>query len=209
MGAHTKLPRTGRSCYRAGMERPPAIDPGGYTVERYFGLVAAGEIGADDRVELLDGVIVAEPPQDPDHASGTSRVSHALVHAVGSRAVVRVQQPLVLGPFSAPEPDVAVVPGTLADYDRAHPTAALLVVEVSRTSLPVDRLSKSRVYAAANIPEYWILNLRDDWIEVMGAPDAAARRYGERRIVRRGDRITLRAFPDVSVPVNEILPGQS
>src|SRR5262245_11638743 len=122
-----------------------------YSVEQYFDLVTQGVLQPDDRVELLEGIIVAEPPMDPPHASGITRVDKALRRTCGDRSVIRAQQPFIVGGYSVPEPDVAVVPGTEADYDRQHPTHALLVVEVSASSLPQDRLTKSRIYAAAQV----------------------------------------------------------
>jgi len=65
-----------------------------------------------------------------------------------------------------PKPDTAVVGGRIADYDRAHPTTALLVVEVADSSLKQDRPTKRTIYAAAGIPEYWIVNLPDDCVEI-------------------------------------------
>jgi Uma2 family endonuclease len=177
-----------------------------YTVERYFELVETGVLHADDRVELLEGVIVAVSPQNPRHASATTRAHHALANALAHRAVVRVQMPLVLGSYSVPEPDVAVVPGTDADYDDAHPTTALLIVEVADSSLLQDRLTKSALYAAAGIPEYWLVNLRDDCIEVFRAPDPSTRRYAETRTRRRGEQIDLVACADAQVSVSDLLP---
>lgn len=177
----------------------------GYSVESYFGLVRSGELAPDDHVELLDGVIVAEPPQDPPHASAISRLTRCLGTAIGKSAVVRVQLPLIAGPFSVPEPDLAVVAGRDSDYDTKHPTAALLIVEVSFSSLPQDRLSKQRIYAAAACPEYWIVNLRDECVEVYRAPDVKARVYAERSVAYRGEELNLVAFPDVSVCVADLL----
>jgi Uma2 family endonuclease len=79
-------------------------------------------------------------------------------------------------------------------------------VTVSDSSLPQDRLSKSRIYAGAAIPEYWIVNLRDDCVELFRAPDASRRVYAERRTVFRGERVRLVAFPDTSVAVDDLLP---
>jgi len=130
---------------------PPAPSGSRYTRERYFALVEEGLLRADDRVELLEGMIVATSPQNPRHASATTRVYDALREALGRRAVIRVQLPLIAGAYSVPEPDVAVVPGRPADYDDAHPTTALLVVEVADSSLVEDRLTKAAIYAAADI----------------------------------------------------------
>ena len=179
-----------------------------YTTERYFGLVEEGTLSPDDHVELLEGVIVAEPPQEPRHASGTTRIADALREAIGRRAVLRVQLPLIAGRYSAPEPDVAVVPGKNSDYDRAHPATALLVVEVADSSLPQDRLTKSRIYAGAAVLEYWIVNLRDDCVEVFRRPDAETRLYAERQVAGRGDTLSLTAFPGSTIAVDDLLPGR-
>lgn len=178
-----------------------------YTVERYFGLVEQGVLGARDRVELLDGVIVAEPPMDPPHAAGITLVAQALEAVVQRRALIRVQAPFLVGPFSVPEPDVAVVPGTVADYFSQHPSTALLVVEISASTLQQDRLSKSRIYAGANVPEYWIVNLRDQLVEIFRAPDPAQRVYADRHSARRGERIVPVSFPDAHIGVDDIMPA--
>jgi len=176
------------------------------TVEQYFALVDQGLLEPDDRVELLDGVVVAMSPQNAPHAGNTSRVARALRRAVGERADVREEKPLIVGRHSVPEPDAAVVPVDPYDYTRSHPRAALLVVEVSDSSLPQDRLSKSRIYAGDGVPEYWIVNLRDERIEIMRDPDVRRRRYRETTTVRRGVRLELTALPGAGVLSDDLLP---
>jgi Uma2 family endonuclease len=178
----------------------------GYSVESYFGLVRSGDLSPDDHVELLDGVIVGEPPQDPPHASAITRLTRAVGDAIGKSGVIRVQLPLIAGPFSVPEPDLAVVAGSPSDYDTRHPTAALLIVEASLSSLPQDRLSKQRIYAAAACPEYWIVNLRDDCVEVYRQPDVEARIYQTRFVVRRGDEIEPVALSNARIRIDDLLP---
>lgn len=176
-----------------------------FTAERYFALVDEGVLQPDDRVELLEGVIVAMPLQNPPHAGYTSLVVSQLLRLVGDRAVVRPQAPLPLG-LSVPEPDIAVVPGVHADYLRHHPTTALLVVEVAHTSLPQDRPTKAAIYAAAGIPEYWIVNVRDRALEILRDPDRRLRLYADRRTAAPDEFVSLVALPDVRVPVASILP---
>jgi len=178
-----------------------------YTAARYLGLVEAGVLGPDDRVELLEGVIVAIAPQNPPHAAAIRRINDALRDAIGKRAIVSVQLPLIVGGYSVPEPDVAVLPGQQSDYDDAHPTSALLVVEVADTSLLQDRLSKAAIYAAAGIAEYWLVNLRDDCVEVFRAPESVASRYATTLIAHRGERLEILALPSASVAVSDLLPG--
>ena len=192
------------------MEPAPAepADLTRYTVERYFTLVDEGVLEPEDRVELLEGVVVSMSPRNPPHDTGITLVADALYEAVGRRAVIRVQCSLVIGRFSVPEPDVALVTGTPRDYTTAHPSTALLVVEVADSTLPQDRLTKSRLYAAAGIPEYWIVNLRDACVEIRRDPNVAARTYGSLTTVRAGERIELVALAGANVAVADLLPNR-
>jgi Uma2 family endonuclease len=174
-----------------------------WSVEEYFGLVHRGVLQPDDRVELLDGLIVAMSPQNPPHAAATSRVSRTLQLALGERAMVRVQMPIVLR-RSVPEPDVAVVANEPRDYADAHPRTALLVVEVADSSLPQDRLTKASLYARAEIGEYWVVNLVADRVEIYRDPTRGT--YSNVSAARPGERIELRAFSDTTIAVDDLLP---
>jgi Uma2 family endonuclease len=187
----------------------PAPQPelgGPFTVERYFALVDKGVLAPDDRVELLEGVVVAIAPQNTPHASGVARANIALIEAIGRRAVVRVQLSFIAGLYSVPEPDVAIVPGRYEDYDDAHPRTAILVVEVADSSLKQDRLTTAMIYAIAEVPEYWIVDVVHEQVEVHRDPDRRARRYRNVTVAERGDRIVPIAFPDVSIRVDDLLP---
>jgi len=184
----------------------PDAAPRRYTVHRYLALVDDGVLQPDDPVELLEGLIVAEPPANPPHASAVRRVEAALRAAVGPRAVICVQQPFLAGPYSLPEPDVAVVPGRLEDYDLVHPREALLVVEVADASLQQDRLTKAPIYAAAGVAEYWIVNLAAGQIEIFREPWPRRRRYATTAVARPGDMLALAALDQASVAVDDLLP---
>jgi Uma2 family endonuclease len=191
------------------MSRPAPADPvapAQWTTEQYLRLVDAGVLGADDRVELLEGVIVSMAPSNVGHDGAVGLVSQTFYRLVGAIAVVRVQLSFVAGPRSLPEPDVAIVPGDARDYEDRRPDTALLIVEVADSSLPEDRLTKAAIYASAGVPEYWIVNLRDGCLEVRRAPDAGSRRYTTVSIAQRGDVVVPVAMPDVSVPVDLLLP---
>jgi Uma2 family endonuclease len=181
------------------------IDPG-YDVEGYFGLVESGVLAASDHVELLEGVIVAAPPQAPLHAAVIMCVDAALRRVIASDTSVRVQLPFVAGPRSVPEPDFAVVPGSAADYLREHPRRALLVVEVSDRSLAQDRLSKSRIYAAAGVPEYWIVNVRERCLEIRLEPDRVRRVYSVEKRAVPGEDVLIRSI-DSRLAVADLFPG--
>ncbi len=179
----------------------------GYTVRGYFELVERRLIDADDHVELLEGMVVASPPQGPMHASVIMRVSKALMKAVGDRASVRSQLPFLVPPRSVPEPDFALVAGDAADYRDHHPDQALLVIEIADSSLPEDRLTKSRIYARAGVPEYWIVNIRDRRVEIHTSPDIAGRVYLTVRCAEIGETTEIRALPGAVVAVADLFPG--
>ena len=96
-------------------------------------------------------------PEGSRHAAVMDIAAHHLQRVFGSDFYVRIQHPLAVDDYSEPEPDIAVVRGAAHDYLDAHPTAAVLIVEISNESLPYDRTVKQRLYARCGIPEYWIL----------------------------------------------------
>lgn len=187
-----------------------AAGPAALTVERFLGLAEKGVLEADDRVELLSGVVVSMAPIDPAHAASVNRTEYALRRVIGDRAIVRTQSPLRAGDHSLPQPDVAVVPGRPEDYDREHPRSALLVVEVSGSTLSQDRITKAAIYAEAGIPEYWIVNLRDDRVEVHRDPIRQANRqaahYRSTTHHARGATLTPTALAGATVSVEDLLP---
>ena len=128
----------------------------GLLVREYDALVAAGLLD-DEPVELVEGELVRKMPQRPAHSEAVHRLLITLLAQVPDGWTVRSQAPLVAGDRSEPEPDLAVVEDR--SYRDHHPTSALLVVEVSRSSLAIDLGAKARVYAAAGVPDYWVLDV--------------------------------------------------
>lgn len=154
-----------------------------------------------ERVELLYGVIVAMSPKGTPHESAIQRLNRLFIKALDDRATIRVQSSFAASDRSQPEPDVAVVP--TGAYRDDHPAQAFLVVEVSDSSLPVDRKIKAQLYAESNVPEYWIVNVRDSIVEVH--TEIVRGEYTKVTPYRAGSRITLVSFPDVSFAVDDIL----
>jgi Uma2 family endonuclease len=91
--------------------------------------------------------------------------------AFGAGWEIRGQGPIALDEESEPEPDLAVVPGSFRDYEAAHPSRPVLVVEISETSLALDRVHKGSLYARAGLPDYWIVNLPEHALEVYRDPE--------------------------------------
>src|SRR6185369_3560914 len=179
-----------------------------YTAQRYFALAEEGLLSPDERVELLEGLIVAMAPQSPAHAAAVWRTTHALERCVSQGAIVRAQCSFIASEFSVPEPDVCIVEGSIEDYERVHPSRALLIVEIASSSLAPDRLTKSRIYAAAAIPQYWIVNLRDGVVESYTDPDPPARVYKRTVVHRRDETIRVVALPECSVRVEDLFPRE-
>ncbi len=175
-------------------------------VSEYFALVEEGLIAPDDRVELLEGIIVSMPPQSPLHAAGVTRVERRLREALPTATILRVQMPFMAGAISVPEPDVAVVRGNESDYIDRHPSSALLLVEVAVSSAVQDRLTKAPIYAAAGIRNYWLVNLRDECVEAFSGPLPEQRRYWRSETLRGDEILTLEAFPDVRIPAADLIP---
>ncbi|MGE0709092.1 MAG: Uma2 family endonuclease [Planctomycetota bacterium] len=164
-------------------------------------MVAMGLFDEDERIELLHGLLVQMSPIGPKHNYVVRRLTEGLVLALHGRATVSPQCSFAASDDSEPLPDMAVLP--LGDSKTEHPTQALLVIEVADSSLRKDRTIKRELYAAAQVLEYWVVNLQDDLIEVFREP-----RDGQYTSVRSeglGSSIALAAFPDVVVQVSDLL----
>jgi len=161
------------------------------------------------RIELIDGEILEMSPQEALHFATLAKLQKVLESAFGPSCWVRAQGPLALGASSEPEPDIAVVAGSIDDYSD-HPTSAVLVAEVSYSSLAFDRTDKASLYASTGIGEYWIVNLIDRQLEVHRTPERAATarfgfKYRDTQIVAPGDTISPLSLPGSSVSVSDFL----
>jgi Uma2 family endonuclease len=182
-----------------------------WTRAEYDRLIDAGFFQPGDPIELLGGQLVVAEPQGSYHFTAIRAVEHALRTAFGPGWDVRGQGPVALDDESEPEPDVAVVPGSFRDYRGAHPSRPVLVVEVSESSLALDRGPKAGLYARAGLADYWIVNLVSRVLEVRREPaaDAAAPfgwRYRSAAVLAPGDAIAPLASPGARIPVAELLP---
>lgn len=175
-----------------------------WTREEYDRLVAAGAFHPEVRAQLIQGEIVEMTPQSAVHATALRRTQKVLEAVFREGFDVRPQLPVALSSHSEPEPDIAVVSGSPEDYRRQHPTAAVLVVEIADTTLNFDRGRKQAMYAEAGIPDYWIVNLVDQVLEVYRLPRAST--YGATLRIRPSERISPLAAPDAGIVVADLLP---
>jgi Uma2 family endonuclease len=167
------------------------------SVGQYHAMIDAGILGSGDRVELLEGVLVEKMSKNPPHSYATGETRRALDRRLPAGWFAISQEPITF-PRSEPEPDVAVIKGNPRDFVRRHPGAddAELVIEISDATLDRDRILKKRIYAAAGIPFYWVLDLAHRRLEVYSAPNEGDYRrievYGPNEavnVVLRGEQI--------------------
>lgn len=187
----------------AGAELLRARRP--FTVAEYYQMAETGMLGPDERTELLDGEVVIQMPINSRHAGCVNLFNEVLLTLLTGRVVIAIQNPVRLGPFSEPQPDIAVLAPRVDRYRNAHPQPAdvLLLVEVADSSLDLDRHVKAPLYAAAGIRELWIVDLINAAVEVYRDPDE--RGYRNVRRFGHSDRITPAAFPDLSIAVDDLL----
>lgn len=176
----------------------------------YERLVDLGLFKPGEHLELLDGLLVVREPQNAPHATAVRAVQEALRRAFGPGWDVRPQLPVALDDDSEPEPDVAAVPGSYRDYRGAHPSRPALLVEIADATVSADR-RKGGLYARAGVPEYWIVNLMDQVLEVYRRPTTSALSrfgwaYAETQVLRRGEVVTPLAAPGGQVAVDDLLP---
>src|SRR5262249_4227161 len=177
-----------------------------FTVDEYYRMAKAGIIGPDDRVELIEGEIIQMSPIGVRHAGHVNRLNHLFVTTLRRRGVVSVQSPIQLNDYTEPEPDLIVLKPRSHYYasKKVRAEDALLIVEVSDTTLRYDRKIKRKLYAAAGIPEVWIENLEADELLVYREP--AGKAYRVSLTLRTGDSVSAIAFPDLKFTIDELLP---
>jgi Uma2 family endonuclease len=155
----------------------------------------------DERVELIDGLLVEMGPQGTRHAEVVARLNRLLMAVLLDRATVRIRSPFAIGDAAEPEPDVAVVP--LADYSGRYPETAFLIIEVAESSLAKDRLVKAELYARGGVPEYWLVDLDGRAVEVYRDPRDGVYRSMTR--LSEADTLKPQAFEDLSIAVATLL----
>ena len=144
---------------------PMAVRNRRFTADEYQRMGETGILSPGDRVELIDGDVLAMTPIGPRHAASVDRATRVFVtHVSGDEAIVRVQGPVRLSPYTEPEPDVVLLRPRADFYGSAHPGPAdvLLLVEVADSSIDFDRDVKAYVYAQSGVPEYWLVDLTED-----------------------------------------------
>ncbi len=182
-----------------------------FSVARYQRMVEAGILSSEDKVELLENYVVLKMPRNPPHDGTIDLISERLSPVVPKGWRLRCQLTIVLAD-SQPEPDFTFARGDARTYCTRHPTArdVCQLIEVADSSLLRDQRDKTRIYARANIPIYWIINLVDGRIEVYTDPSGptADPAYGSFQTYQPGDDLPLILDGNRvgTIPVADLIP---
>ncbi len=187
------------------LTRNPWVARRPLTVAEYHRMGEVGILGERDRVELIEGELIARSPIGNHHSGTVNALTRMLVRAVDDNGLVAVQNPVQLDDHSEPEPDFAVLKPRADDYRQATPRAdeVLLIIEVADSSLAYDRAVKRSLYARHGIPEFWIVNLAASEVEVCRAPMGDA--YTSVSRVGREGTLEPSLLPGVVIPVTALL----
>lgn len=179
-----------------------------FTVDEYDRMIAAGILSEDERLELLEGVILTMSPKGDPHSTATDRAAKCFIKRLDERALVKNQNPIRLNAHSEPEPDLVLAVPQEKEYSdrKPNPEDILLILEVSDTTLRTDRQKKGQLYAAAGIIQYLILNLKSRELEDYREPGADG--YRSKQTYGAEQSFSLVAFPDVTIGVGELLPPE-
>jgi Uma2 family endonuclease len=178
-----------------------------FSVDEYHRMIETCVFAPDDRVELLNGWIVTMSPHSPPHDTSIQLTRSAIESHLPHGWIARVQSSITLKD-SEPEPDVAIVVGGARRYSERHPAAAdiSLLVEVSESSLKLDRTVKGPTYAREGIAYFWIVNLSERKLETYSEPSSSG--YRQRRDYGADDTVplVLDGREVATIPVRELLP---
>ncbi len=175
------------------------------TADEVLRMVDAGILAEDEPVELLHGVLTARSPKSPAHSVVKARLVAWLGPGVAAAGqVLRIEDPLLVPDrTSLPEPDLAVVEG--GDHTAHHPTTALLVIEVAVSSLRVDTRVKPRLFAEADVAEYWVVDVPGHCIHTFARPDGG--RYADTGSACGGQVLAPRHVTADPLDVRTLLAG--
>ncbi|OIN58702.1 hypothetical protein BLX24_14180 [Arsenicibacter rosenii] len=177
-----------------------------FTVDAYHRMAETGILSENDRVELIKGELINMSPIGVRHAACVNKLTYLLGQFIGQKAIISVQNPIRLNRYSEPEPDIMLLRPRSDFYANAHPTAndVLLLIEVSETTLTYDRTTKLPLYAQADIPEVWIVNLAENQLEVYQTPTEAT--YQHRRFLSLTETVSIAQLSIPELAVRDIIP---
>jgi Uma2 family endonuclease len=180
------------------------IKPRLITVAEYDRMIEHGILTAEDKVELLNGVIIEKMTKGIKHAALNDSIAEIFREKLGDRVVVRNQNPIVLDDYSEPEPDIVLAQPPRRQYLERHPTPEdiLLVVEISDTTIKNDRENKGSAYARAGISQYLLVNVNNNTVENYRQPSLDG--YQNKETLHSSELLRLKAFPEIELKIDDL-----
>jgi Uma2 family endonuclease len=175
-----------------------------FTVDEYYRMIELGLLKDYGKAEIMEGELIKKMTIGDRHAAVVNSLTRFFVKNVSDDVLVSVQNPVRLSDYNEPEPDIALA--DLRKYDgkrHRQPAEIILIVEVSDSTLKYDRDVKLALYAEAEIPEVWIVNLPNDIIEVHQKPCVGI--YQLAKIFKRGEILSSEILPELSIALDKIL----
>lgn len=174
-----------------------------YSVDEYYKMAEVGILKSMDKLELINGEIILKNPSNPKHSSYVMRLDALFSNTFGRKIIVSVKHPLRIDQHSEPEPDIAILKYREDYYTETHPSSedVILLIEVSDSSVNVDKTIKLPLYAKSGIQEFWIINLKSNQIEVYKNPKGDS--YKTKKIYKKEKSIKLEQL-DALIDVSKI-----
>lgn len=184
---------------------PPQLERYRFSLDEYHELVASGFFKREDRIELIEGELIMMPPPSPERSAQTSSLRELIERLLPAELHLRVADPITVPPDSEPEPDFCVVKRRADFYKSGHPKPkdVRLIVEVSKTSAAFDTGQKARIYGAAGIPEYWVIEIEQRVVHVFTEPTKNC--YRTQQTYRRDDRVQCGTIRKLALKVVDML----
>jgi Uma2 family endonuclease len=176
------------------------------SVEKYHQLIEAGIFSKNDKVELIEGRIVEMSPKGVLHATAMSRITRSMIRHFDEKAVIRIQDPILLNDKSEPEPDLVLAQLPDVRYMLHHPKPEdiYLVMEVSDSTIAYDRKELAPWLAQNGVLQFCLLNIRGRELEDYREPGVDG--YRAKRTYSEEESFSLTAFPEIAIKVSDLLP---
>ncbi|MEA5619996.1 Uma2 family endonuclease [Cronbergia sp. UHCC 0137] len=175
-----------------------------FTVQQFHKMAESGILSENERVELIRGEMIDMSPIGTRHSGCVLFLTNLLALLLGGRALINVQNPIELDEISEPQPDIALLKPRSDFYRTSHPQPEdiFLLIEVADTTVKYDREVKIPLYAEAKIPEVWLIDVNQEVIEVYR--NSIQGIYQDVQHLQKNQILSILAFPDVNINVNEI-----
>ncbi len=176
-----------------------------FTVDEYYKMIELGMLKDYEKAEIIEGELISKMPVGEKHSAVVEKLSETLRDKLGKSVSLRNQQPIKFSDYNEPQPDLAILQrrDDFYFYEKPVPKDVLVLIEVSDATLKYDRDTKRALYAEAEIPEVWIVNLPNNIVEVHQKPSNGI--YQLAKIFKRGESVKSEILPNLNLEVDEIL----